>query len=471
MHTQLLTVATALIASACALPCVARTPEPVNAPAPVPEGITVDPPQGFVDTSNPVSPNGVSSIGFTFSGAREVMPNPARTAEAKLYYNDFTTPIEVSRVATVDQMSWRTVGVLFKERTWKLEGLYKVEIPEGMFVYVDGTDASGERTGTDPTPAMTLYYEIYRGYNISPASGPVEQLDYIDIRFPDADEVTVNNTISDAQFYLDNSDDPYSFSHSIEVDPATGKQTMVRLKLMDADGNEVTAPGTYGVNIPAGVFSFRVYGDDYAEDPTDYVEYSTHEMLVKYVVTRGEQPRIEPSPEDEVESLGDFRLYLPDGMNLWFVDSMGKSYLYQVDEVTGEIDNTRIIAYAVADDYKPGDTFVTLGLYDPQSYERLTKFEPSPGTYCLITSRSLLYGEWPATSNSDAFTGGSDPYYYFYRVVDINSGVECPGACVEAEQDGPLFNLQGVKVADRAAAASRLPKGVYISGGRKIMIR
>lgn len=471
MQTRLLTVATALIASACVINSVARTPQPVNEPAPLPAGVKVVPEQGFVDTSNNAFPTGVSSVDFTFSG-REVMPNPANTAEARLYYNDFDTPVETSRVATVDQMTWAQVSVLFKQRTWKLEGLYKVEVPEGMFVFISGTDASGEPVGTDPTPAMTLYYEIYRGYTISPASGPVENLDYADIRFPDADEVVINASISEAQFYLDNCSDTYLHEAAIEEDPVSGKKNIVRIKMREADGEKVTAPGTYGLHIPAGVLTFRVYGPGYAEDPTDFVEYNNIEILAKYVVTRGEQPKIEPSPEDELEAFGDFRLYLPEGMTLWFANTMEQSKIYRVDEATGEVDDSLVYAYLIAENYKPGEDFVTLGLYDATSRERISKLEPAPGTYCLKVAQQLLFGMWPAADGEEAFTGGSDPYNYYYRVVDINSGVECIGESVpSAETDGAFYNLYGVKVADNAASARCLPKGIYISGGRKIMIK
>ncbi len=68
----------------------AHAPQPVNPPAELPAGISVSPVQGFVDISNNASPNGVSSIGLSFS--QEVVPNAANTEPALLYHNDMDNP-------------------------------------------------------------------------------------------------------------------------------------------------------------------------------------------------------------------------------------------------------------------------------------------------------------------------------------------------------------------------------------------
>ena len=75
-------------------------------------------------------------------------------------------------------------------------------------------------------------------------------------------------------------------------------------------------------------------------------------------------------------------------------------------------------------------------------------------------------------SGGEPYLGGSDAYDYFYTVISATTGIGCPG--VEAETISPLggvYNLNGVRVAEEADAATMrsLPKGVYISGGRKIM--
>ena len=79
---------------------VAVAPQPVNPDAPLPDGVTVDPAQGFIDTSNSVNPNGVSNIGFTFR--QEVVANPDNTTPALLYYQDFDVPADETLTATVD---------------------------------------------------------------------------------------------------------------------------------------------------------------------------------------------------------------------------------------------------------------------------------------------------------------------------------------------------------------------------------
>lgn len=444
----------------------ARAPQPVNPPADLPPGITVSPSQGFIDISNNASPQGASSIGLTFT--QEVMPNPNNTQPAVLYYNDFESPAEKTLVATVDQATWKTVGVIFKERTWTLSGVYKVEIPEGMFVYVSGQDAEGERTGTAHTPAVTLYYEIYRGYVVTPGSGTFPEISKSVLTFTDADEVKRTSLASEIQFYMDNSSDVYGYGCSITDNDGDGRVNDV-VFTYGVDGEPVTAPGIYGLNIPAGAFKFVVYGESHDSDPSDYVEYENNEILVKYTIPVGPQPEIDPDPNFKVNSFDEFLLYLPDGFELFFPDTMGHSPLYGVDE-NGNVDTTRIYAYAKADFPEAGSGFVTLRLYDPLTHELLEEYVPPvSGMYCLRTVPSLLYGTWSAAlTGGAAYTGGSASYDYFYT-VDVLTGVDT----IEAANDTPagVYNLYGMKVAEHIGDLNRLPKGIYICGSKKVLVK
>ena len=40
-----------------------------------------------------------------------------------------------------------------------------------------------------------------------------------------------------------------------------------------------------------------------------------------------------------------------------------------------------------------------------------------------------------------------------------------------AVADGAVYNLQGIKVADSAAGLERLPKGIYVTSGKKVMVK
>lgn len=444
----------------------ARDPQPVNAPAPLPDGITVAPAQGFVDTSNNAYPNGLSSIGLSFT--QEVIQNPDNTAPAVLYYQDFETPAEESLTTSVDPLSWQTAGVIFKEHTWVLPGVYMIQIPEGMFCFVDGQDASGERTGSEPVPALTLFYEIYQGYTVTPGSGIVADLKGAVLSFPDAVEVRPTAKASEIDFYLDNSADIYFYSYSITDNDGDGKENDVVFSFKK-DGVDVTAPGIYGLNIPAGAFIYRVNGPGYPDDADDFTERTNNEILVKYTIPHSPRPEIDPDPDYAVKSFDTFMLYIPDGMQLWFVDTMGHSPLYGVD-AAGNVDVTRIHAYAKADPIEEGASFVLLRLYDPMTHEVLDSFTPpSEGMYCLRTVPSLLYGVWPAAvAGEEPFTGGSDAYDYFYTYQkEITNVVDLPKDA--AAESGPVYNLHGVKVAETFGPA--LPKGLYITGGRKVVVK
>lgn len=447
----------------------AREAEPVNPPAPLPEGMTVIPSQGFVDTSNVEFPNGVSSIALNCT--QEVMPNPDNEVKAQLYYNDFDTPAEETLTTSVDVLSWQTVSVLFKERTWVLPGVYKIVIPDGMFLCVDGTTAGGDRTGSQPVEGMTLYYEIYRGYRISPGSGTVEAIDKTILTFIDADEVVMTPKAAEIDFYMDNSNDPYGYDIEITDSDGDGKVNDV-VFTFNQDGAPVKTPGVYGFSIPAGAFSYKIYGTDYATDPEDYVQHTSNEILVKYTLPHSPQPEIDPDPDYAVKSFDSFLIYIPEGMTPYFADTMGKSPLYKVGE-DGEVDVTRTYIYAKADPYQEGDAFIVLRIYDPATHQLLESYTPpTDGLYCLRTVQSLIYGSWPAVvPGEDAFVGGSDKYDYYYTVSG-GSIVDSLPKTGEASGEGALYNMQGIKVAEAARSASHLPKGIYIqAGGKKILVK
>lgn len=442
-----------------------HSPEPVNPPAELPDGISVAPAQGFVDTSNNAFPKGVSGIGLTFT--QEIMPNPENTEPATLYYQDFSTPAEETLTATIDIMTWMTGGVLFKERVWTLPGLYKIEIPEGMFLFVDGVDADGERTGSAHAPGVTLYYEIYRGYTVLPGSGTVERIDGAVLRFPDAFEVRPTDLASEIQFYMDNSADEYAYSYEITDEDGDGRVNDVVFSFLQS-GRVVTAPGVYGLNIPAGAFEFRISADGAPSE--DYTEWKNQEILVKYTIPHAPRPEMDPDPDYAVKSFDTFLMYLPDGFELWFPDTMGQSPLYGVDE-DGVVDTTRVYAYAKAQPYEEGDPFITLRLYDPLTHQMLDSYTPpTAGMYCLRTVPSLLFGSWaPSLTGGEEYTGGSDAYDYFYTVESDLTGVSCPGIEADLTQPRGVYTLLGVKVADTATES--LPGGLYISGGRKILVK
>ncbi|MDE6010161.1 MAG: hypothetical protein K2F87_01760 [Muribaculaceae bacterium] len=449
----------AAIAALC-LPAGARAPQPVNPPSEIPANITVSPAQGFVDVGPTASPLGVSAIGLTFT--QEIVVNRENKEPALLYYNDFDTPAETTLSANVNPETWLTGSVLFKERTWTLDGLYKVEIPAGMFLYASGQDINGDRTGTDPTPALTLYYEIYKGYVVTPGSGTVQELSRTVISFSDADEVTTSSGISKMDFFMDNSDAPFSHGYQITDSDGDGKKNDVVITY----GGPVSTPGVYTLLVPADSFKFRVYGENYSSDNTDFVEYSNPEMVIKYTVARGEAPAIEPDPAETQTEFSTFQISIPEDCELFFVDTMGKSPIYGVD-AHGNVDTTKQYAYAKPLPRGEGEDFITLNLFDPLTNRRIDTLRLEKGAYCLRIVSGFFYGSWTDPATGEVSFGGSEAYDYIYT-VGKTVGVD---KVADAEADGPVFNLQGVKVAEHLDASTRLPKGIYISAGRKVVVR
>ena len=474
-----------LLFAIAALPMMmsARAPQCSINPFPVPEGITVSPAQGFVEVSGTAYPKGVSNIGLTFT--KPVCQNPQSTEPAKLYMDNMVTPAATTLATGIDMETQRTASVLFKNRTWNGTGVYKIEIPEGMFCYVASYDAGGEPVPGDPVPAVTLGYEIYVGYNVLPQPGIIDQLDNVYVYFPDADKVIPQPENMKAQgsnpalsFYKDNSDAEYGLTYVVMDYDQDGRENEVVFTIGDNDGiaMEFMEPGTFGLYVPAGAFKYVVYGPNHDADPSDEIEYENAPILIKYTIPNMPAPQIYPDPSNPLTEFSDFYLYpSEDFFKSWFSNDRISSYIYSVSD-TGIIDDSAPIAEvkAKANQYwdSTDDTTVNeleLYLYDREKDQVMTSMTPPPGRYVLVLEQGLING---MSQYNDFILG--DPFQYYYTIFDPNmSGVEEVEPAAPADELLTVYNVAGVCVARDAdkSVLGTIAKGLYIVNGKKVLVK
>lgn len=486
-----------LLLAALALPLLmaAKDPQLQITPQPLPEGVSsVSPAQGFIDVSNDeyASPKGCGAIGIKFGG-KQVAINKNCKTPAKLYKDNFETPVEESFIRAIEPMVHLEGSVLFKKGAYNTTGIYKVEIPDGFFVYADGTyDKDGDETGTVPTPGMTLYYEIYVGYNVSPAPGVVPELEVVMLNFPDADEVQINSVASvpglsgDLLFYEEN-------GSYFSISPTVMGKNQVALSF-GSDGISQTFinPGEFTIAIAAGKFSWKTYGPDYATDPTDFVEHKSPYMIIKYTIPHFPQPAIYPDTFEPVQSFEFFELTMPENLTKWINNDKVVSYIYPVSD--NGVLNTAAPLMAclididdpdclVPDPSNPGQTIydpnaVILYLYDiftnenvpVADWKRLEKWSPADGQYCLRLGKDLFSGMYKSMlTDQDSFVN-CPAFDYYYTVSGNGTGVKDVEEI--AGEDGlTIYTITGLLVAKNAPAEAfnALAPGLYIVNGKKLL--
>lgn len=74
----------------------------------------------------------------------------------------------------------------------------------------------------------------------------------------------------------------------------------------------------------------------------------------------------------------------------------------------------------------------------------------------------------PMGAGCNLYGFGSNHIYYFGDTDRYHNGIENVNNAATATEDTAVYTLTGIKVADKAVA---LPKGVYISGGKKFVVK
>lgn len=468
----------------------AATPLP---PSEVPSNLTVVPtPGSTIDVSPNKSPRGCSAIDFTYAG-EDIAINPACTTPAKIYKDDFTTPVEESMRRSVDLMTHVTATVLFSG-LYNQNGTYKIEVPDGFFARYVGEDDNGNVAVGAPLPGATLYYRINVAWYAEPVNDlVVPELDRIILHFPDADEVSFG-TYYDAEFGSFEGEMVGLTRDIVDLD-GDGKATDVVLGF-DQDGVSyvLSTPGQWLLTISAGGFNYVQDGES----------LSTDEIRLTYFVPEAPEPSIWPYCDETIEDgFTYFELTVPSGFDFesdygFSANDRAVNNLYTANDY-GQVDTTAPVAIAKIlrgeCDIMQGRLY--LALFDPSTLEPLNfelddhgfqsyLYSVVPGTlkpwkpevsgnYCLVLDKSLYSGMYTSImAGSTAKYVNSEPYRFYYDVVGSGStAVKNIEEAVAGSDNVNAYTLTGIRILKNAPKAdvNNLPAGLYIVNGKKVVVK
>lgn len=438
----------------------------------VPAGITVQPqPSSTIDISPNAFPLGASAISLTFTS--DVDKNTNNERPALLYYNDFTTPVSSTLATSIDMVTWKSAGVLFSDK-WTKNGLYKIEIPEGMFF-----------VGGSPNPALELYYEIDVPWYSNPVDKMVlTELGEVVLTFPDVESVKKTDKFKVEFGTLTETMGCYS-----EIED---NKLIFR---MDQGGisSAITNPGQYLLTVQAESIEYVKNGETRMCD----------EIRLTFFISAAPEPDIWPYCDEVQDGIEYFELELNPGFktaaegSFLLANDRAINYLYPADEY-GNIDTKAPVAIAKVM-YAESDLDnrrIYLGLFNPDNYEEPLNFEIDkhdsfytsdwtvvPGTlkawkpevsgsYCLLLSQGLYSGNYQSivAGSSESFIT-SDPYRFYYDIMGNITGVEDVEIAEKATVDA--YTLTGLQVLKGASkdAVKNLPAGFYVVNGKKVIIK
>lgn len=438
----------------------AKSPDLVNPPAPRPAGVrVVSPDQGLVDLSGDKSPKGVGEISFTFSSTDIKI---AEGMKAELWKEGELYRYNVS--AYVDAMGNPLASIFFGACT--KPGWYEVKIPEGFFVVSGHT-----------IEAFSLFYQIDEPFSIYPAPGVVEDLSELVFKFVDCDQIVINNRAVSTIFplgVLDSNNNSYNIIPKVD-----NAEHCVYLKF---DNNGIAAyltePATYSIDIPAGYLEARVWGPNYATDPTDYVAHVNPRYTLKYIIPSYPQPDCDPESGTEVDGFYSFSLTLPRGAELQFVNDRSTSGIYPMNP-DGTVDMSEMVyalklKEATNDDTGEGPScdktngIVTYFLYDTANNVFYSKPQtPAPGEYAFVCDAGSFTVNWTGLSGNTEWFVQNAPFRYLYTVRNNSTAVEE----IEEAENFNVYSVTGLTVGRNMSkeAVEALAPGFYIVNGRKVM--
>lgn len=403
-------------------------------PAPLPDIVKeVFPEQGLLDVSGSANPLGVKQITVVFGNDVEVDANSG--GSFLLYKEGEANPIATlpADQSHVDSMDSKRVGFQFPG-TYLDDGVYYVEIPAGVWT-----------VGGVSVPAFHLNYEIFRTMVVSPQGGVQKELSSFQIEFPGASSVEAVAG-KKAAFSKDSSVDSWSVSSSVAGASAT--LTIV--------GGPVTGEGTYGLEIPAGMFKVTYAGHPGVAGDTRTATVNSEALLLKYSMSPMPAPAVTPAP-GVVSGFDKFVFTYPAGFELWFVDDMSMSEIYPVSA-------EGIRSHAPLCKLRPVQTEsgFELQVLDDARMPVTSPLVPAPGSYVLQLSNGLLFGAYNGN------TGGSIPYEYMYKIEGQSTVVPAVVSADRHECCDGVYNLYGVKVGE---SLESLPAGIYIFNSRKVIVK
>ncbi|MDE5877265.1 MAG: hypothetical protein K2H47_07205 [Muribaculaceae bacterium] len=398
---------------------------------PLPDQVeSVNPVQGWVDTSNNANPLGVSDITIGFRTAPEV--NPDCTSLISIYVDGSDVASEslvANEAAFVDAMGNPAGGFIFTKR-YTSPGLYHISIPEGVWLL-----------GGEASPAIELNYGIRQLQTLSPATGIYDQLSTITLTVAGTN-VQQRKT---PEFF--SGLDDYDLTISIEEGTDSSVITMTL-------GETITTSGTYTLLIPGGTFSYDI------EEDGKTVTIDSQEIVATYYISSVPKPAIDPE-EGTVEGFDKFTLTMPEGYLMFFADTMSISYIYPVLP-DGSLSPSYEYRVRVAE-YDSEAGTVQLVVLNSDGMPTETLLSPANGEYALRLGSSLVSGTY-----NDEFVNLA-PFIYYYTVNNL-TGIEKIGLTENETLD--VYTITGVRVGrnlDRESLKT-LPAGLYIVNGKKVML-
>ena len=454
-----------LLLAALALPMFvsAKDPDLVNQPAPLPDFVSkVTPVQGLVDVSGDVCPLGVAEISFVFSGRDEVVPH----SEVKSQLLKEGVVIGETETAYIDAMGVRVASLKFPgSRTQP--GWCEVRVAEGQFTI-----------GGVPNAAFNLFYQIDRFYNeIHPVPGVVDEVQDISIIFNGIDKLELNEAVYGDLTVLVNAgkETPeYQLTPQI-VDEGDVKGVFIKMGQGDGIMDYFTEPGQYSVNVPAGMITTYVYGDNYAADPTDVVMRKNPRLNLIYTIPAFPQPSCEPENYATVQKLGKFVLTMEQGCDLNFGNDKVLSGIYAVNE-DETIDSSLRLWPVMFTEALPEKGTIEFNVAEHKEVNGESQWvpvevTPAPGEYAFVLAKNAFTATWTSATGAQLLFQSCAPFEYRFTVSNGETAVE---EIEEAEADAyNVFNLQGIRVAKGISLeeVKALPAGLYIANGKKIMVK
>lgn len=417
-----------VVAMAAATPAAYATIDILPLPEQV---VSVNPPQGWVDTSNNANPLGVSEISVTFRTTPEVNPNC--TSIVSIYVDGSDVPTEsvvANEVSRIDLMGLPVGAVSFTKR-YTAPGLYHITIPAGVWL-LDGVES----------PAMELNYGIRKLQTLSPETGVCNELSVITLTVAGTN---VQQHDSPGLYTLF---DDYDLSVSIEEGTDSSVITM-------ALSEPITTPDTYTLLIPGGTFTYDITDDN------GTTTESSQEIVATYYISPIEKPAITPE-EGTVEGFENFTLTMPADYSMMMADTMALSYIYAVNP-DGSLSPSYEYRVRVTE-YDADNGTVQLTVLNSDSVATDTLLSPANGEYALRLANALVSGFYEEMFVSTA------PFEYYYTVNNL-TGVETVNLPENELLD--VYTITGIRVNRNLQREDlkNLPTGLYIVNGKKIMVR
>ncbi len=341
-------------------------------------------------------------------------------------------------------------------------GTYTLSIPAKSFHY----DEWGA-TEYQYNAAITATYTINADDNnpmsqvsVTPASGStVESITDIKLTFDTDAEINVNTAEKWASITLTQADET-GFGSNDEyhcVSATANENTVTLLFALEGATEPVTIlkKGEYALNVPKGIFSLKDDADRSNEGITAIyqIPYPTGSTeLADFIITPGGS-----EGEAEVKEITDISITFPNAIN-------GIAYPFDTDKIT--LTFTAAARSEISD--QAGEVLPLQGADLKGNTVTLTYRQPNwdprteAGTYVL----NIPQGTFQAVGNPNSVNSEITRKY----IIGMTTGIE---DVVADRVSADVYGIDGTIVLRNATSEeiNALPAGIYITDGRKILVK